>query len=259
MPHRRLSLAKMDPFAAPEHVSGADQLPYVQGLRRLARLFDAIDEDVVACWTRACKANASCRLRNPEAAATLHRELCQNFLAGVEHVVSPVQKADLLITQQWLRNRIWQLVFAHGLSDMKLEHRELGIEYTFEIAQRTVDICTSSSCVDRPHLTRWADLSSVAALGYESSQSALEPHGLGLVEKLYDISMTVIFVLSLCPQLASQPVYGSASASTPLDTLSTLAQFVSSFRRGDHPYEKPLTNAFDTLKHELWSAQAPPS
>lgn len=89
-------------------MTGHDNEPIgLQGLRRLVRLFDVIDEDVLACWNRACKNNATCRLRNPEAAVAIHRELCSDFVEGIGHRMSPIQKADILITQQWLRNRIW--------------------------------------------------------------------------------------------------------------------------------------------------------
>jgi hypothetical protein len=57
-------------------------------------------------------------------------------LAGL----SEVQKADLLITWQWLRNRIWRLAACHGLTREGAEY-ELSAEYVVDVATTTVAIC----------------------------------------------------------------------------------------------------------------------
>lgn len=137
---------------------------------------------------------------------------------------------------------------------MNLQYPELRIEYPFEIAQRTVIICACGMV--------WRSLpADTTRAGYESSQASLEPHGFGMCEKLYDIAMTVVFVLSLCPQLANDPIVSNTTSTTSLDTLSQLARVVSQWRRGKNPYEKPLTSAIEKLKHELWAAThgGPPS
>ena len=50
------------------------------------------------------------------------------------------QRADLFITWQWLKNRVWKLAALHGLTSEDGPY-ELGVEYVVNAAATTVAIC----------------------------------------------------------------------------------------------------------------------
>lgn len=56
-----------------------------------------------------------------------------------------MQHADLLVTQQWLRNRMWQLSVTHGLASDSSPHAALTPACAVEITQTTLRICQAFS------------------------------------------------------------------------------------------------------------------
>ena len=50
------------------------------------------------------------------------------------------QRSDLLVTWQWMRNRLWKLSAAHGLASED-GPPELSTNYVVDVASTTVDIC----------------------------------------------------------------------------------------------------------------------
>lgn len=125
----------------PDHYSGDAAS---QALRHLAHVFSFIDQDIISCWNGRC---------DPLTCSKLTRSRVILILAKLKgtagHVfgneldlagLSEVQKADLLITWQWLRNRIWRLAACHGLT-CEGEEFELSAEYVVDVATKTVAIC----------------------------------------------------------------------------------------------------------------------
>lgn len=148
----------------------------MMGLIQLMQLFDGIDEDVINCWNNRCQAkNGMCRtfdrLRALKIFQTQFDVYQSQTSGGVIYypLVRPKgkristsdlkdgQQADVLITQQWLLNRLWQLCYSHGLLTADSEHTELSYEYSVTIASSTLEICKSLSL------------------------SSMEVHGIGLV------------------------------------------------------------------------------
>ncbi|WVR07710.1 hypothetical protein IAU60_004752 [Kwoniella sp. DSM 27419] len=93
--------------------------------------------------------------------------------------VGDVQRADLLITWQWLRNRIWRLAALHGLTVEGQEY-ELSAAYVIDVATATVSICRKLSL------------------------RVMEAHGTGFVEKLYDIAAVVSELLQSNPSISAE-------------------------------------------------------
>ncbi|ORY29329.1 hypothetical protein BCR39DRAFT_174122 [Naematelia encephala] len=142
--------------------------PAGQTLRHLARIFSFVDQDIIACWNGRCTPT-NCTLLSRQKALDALRALTgtagQVFgseldLAGL----SEVQKADLLITWQWIRNRIWRLAAGHGLTTSDSNPTtailgdgggggggggdsnrrgdwELSTDYVVDVAATTVAIC----------------------------------------------------------------------------------------------------------------------
>ena len=78
-------------------------------------------------------------------------------------VLSDAQRADLLITWQWIRNRLWRLAAAHNLTTED-GPSELSAEYVVDIASTTVAICR------------------------QLSLASMEAHGAGFVSTAYDLA-----------------------------------------------------------------------
>ncbi|KAL7424686.1 hypothetical protein Q5752_000370 [Cryptotrichosporon argae] len=167
-------------------------LPY------LARVFSLVDADLLTCWQGSCRggvggggvggvSGGGCtRLSRARAVAILRalKGSAANVFGEDEATLSELdesQKADLLITWQWLRNRMWRLAASHGLvgassgegtgsddgsdsEDEADEADELTLDYAVDVAATTGSICR------------------------RLSRASMEAHGTGFVEKLYDIA-----------------------------------------------------------------------
>jgi hypothetical protein len=127
--------------------------------------------------------------------------------------LTEAQKADLLITWQWLRNRIWRLAALHGLTGEE-GPPELAPAYALDVAATAVAVCRRLSV------------------------AAMEAHGIGFVEKLYDIASTV-----------GELAQGGGDAvvvrdADPAAMLHALAAFVTRHRAGA-VFAAPLAQALN--------------
>lgn len=119
-----------------------------RNLKLLARIFACIDGNIVACW------NGSCSYSNcPTFTSGKALEILRNLGGSAIQVfgtdldlpsTSEAQKADLMITWQWLRNRIWRLAARHGITREDGDW-ELSTDYLANVATSTVDICKGLS------------------------------------------------------------------------------------------------------------------
>lgn len=71
--------------------------------------------------------------------------------------LSETQCADVLVTQKWVLDRLWNLCFSHGLLRQYSEQQELCFRYAFDNGVKTLDLCRSLRI------------------------SAMEAHGVGMV------------------------------------------------------------------------------
>ena len=130
-----------------------------QLLHYLAIIFSHIDQDIVSCWNGRC-GGKQCPNLTPQRAHTILRELKGTaqkvFGDPLLSDLNETQKADLLITWQWIRNRIWRLSALHGFTSEDSEP-EFSVEYLIDIAKTTLRICE------------------------RLSQTSMEAHGVGFV------------------------------------------------------------------------------
>ncbi|KAJ9143412.1 Fungal specific transcription factor domain-containing protein [Pleurostoma richardsiae] len=99
--------------------------------------------------------------------------------AADQNEPTSIQKADLLITQQWLRLIVWQSSFRQGLLSWAAPHESMHFAFPLAIARRTASVLQSLP------------------------SSAVEVHGMGIFEKIFEIGTWCINVLG---------AYDSASA-----------------------------------------------
>ncbi|KAI0025947.1 hypothetical protein F4780DRAFT_720553 [Xylariomycetidae sp. FL0641] len=98
---------------------------------------------------------------------------------GIEPEPTDIQKADLLMTQQWLRLVVWLSSFRRGLLFLDT-HESMGSHFPLTIASDTVRILQSLP------------------------DHAIEVHGMGIFEKIFKIGMWYVKILA----------YSSATAGT---------------------------------------------
>jgi hypothetical protein len=82
-----------------------------------------------------------------------------------------IQKADLLITQQWLRLVVWQSSCKQGILQGDSPHDSMRFAFPLSVARQT------------------------AAVLHSLSPSAVEVHGMGIFEKIFEIGTSCINVL----------------------------------------------------------------
>jgi hypothetical protein len=125
----------------------------ISGFVHLTQLFCCIDDDFMALWN---KTKNEC---SPEWVSALQRRLkdvVPQQIHATEH-----QKADIKITQQWLRIMVWQLSVAHGHISSHANNEALSFTYPIEVAKDLVQ-----------------DIESL-------SLDSMEVHGVGLVRSYH--------------------------------------------------------------------------
>ena len=163
----------------------ANSDPISLSLRHLSYLFSYIDKDLIACWNGTC---------DPGVCPNLTAKTVSNILVMLNDSADIVfaegggivnltdaQRADLLVTWQWIKSRIWLLASLHGLTG-PFGPVELSSRYVIEIAVSTVDICNQLSFAAMEcHGTGFVSIISLCR-GTQQVLTCFQ------VEKLYDIA-----------------------------------------------------------------------
>lgn len=133
----------------------ADTDPISHSLRHLALIFSYIDQNVISCWNGKC-AGTTCTSLTASRVVLILRKLqgqaAEVFGEGVGEdlrALNETQRADLLITWQWIRNRVWRLAATHGLISPAGVGGpvELTQYYVLDIGAQTAEICRTLSYV----------------------------------------------------------------------------------------------------------------
>ena len=135
--------------------------------------------------------------------------------------LSEKQRADISVTQLWLLNRLWNLCSSHGLLREVSDHPELRFDFAYHIASTLANSCKNLSL------------------------PAMEVHGVGFIEKVYDIAMGVTMAMEASPQLTLESCLTRSDSLTdePGDNspsvrelLQILDKLIRNFRGGNHEY-----------------------
>ncbi|OQO12691.1 hypothetical protein B0A48_02154 [Cryoendolithus antarcticus] len=209
----------------------------LSGFVHLVNLFRPFDDTFVGLWN---KARTGC---STEWLAALQQQLSDAlpvYLASTES-----QAVDLRCSQQWLRTMVWQLSISHGYLSSVASENGMSFKFPIEISR---DMITAMS-------------------GF--SQAAMEVHGIGLIEKLFDVACTLIDVMSCVPHEQYSFEYG------PRDYLNQFMTIISSLRGGQQRYlpllltkvhdamptmptpgfSMPMAPASSRLLEDLWDSE----
>lgn len=239
----------MRAFGSPKSSMNQDQTDVLgmTGLLYLMETFDAIDESVVECWAGYCRySDGRCETFDRRQAIRMFRaqrrarEGCLTGTLSFEPSASLLplqqllesQQADISVTQVWLTNRLWELCMSHGLLLESSDHAELRFDFAYHIANELVSVCTMLS------------------------PSSMEVHGVGLIEKVFDITMSLVKAMCSTSRIAldssfttSDPLLEtSAEPSLTVETLlKRLSQIIYDFRGGDHEYVSKTAMALSNI------------
>lgn len=187
------------------------------GLWSLAALFRPIDSSFMAIMNREV-------LTSPPSSGILDAaESSINVAIPTQFPFQDMQKANLRVTKLWLRIIIWQLRLRLGHLTETSHRRSLTYQYPLDIARELV-----LSTRDLP-------------------MHAVMVHGVGLTEKLFDISSAVVDVMAGVPQ-QPRPQYTDME-SLPKDDLVYIQGLIMQLPGGKDVYmgllEKHYEQAFD--------------
>ncbi|KGO49190.1 hypothetical protein PEX1_054440 [Penicillium expansum] len=134
------------------------------GFRCLVNLYSLFDEGFLGQWNGT---NATCSI---ESLVRLEERIQSAVPADLD--LPDILMADLRVSQQWLRIMIWQLSTTAGFLSTNPTHECMDFRYPLLIAQ---DLCFAT---------------------WKLSRQSMETHGIGLIEKIFEVACTLIDVMA---------------------------------------------------------------
>ncbi|EXJ89160.1 hypothetical protein A1O3_02224 [Capronia epimyces CBS 606.96] len=141
------------------------------GFSALVDLFSVLDEKFVRVWSAMCPGDVSAPYQPVDNVATIQHSL--NEITFDNSAMTDNQKADVLITHQWLRLVFWQASMRQGLISFVATDPIFSSTYPITIAK---DLCMA-----------------LHDLTYE----AILVHGMGIFEKLFEVAYTLMDALTI--------------------------------------------------------------
>lgn len=141
------------------------------GFSALVNLFSILDEKFVRLWSSTTPGEVSPAFEPIDNVAAIQHSL--NEMSFEHFAMTDIQKADVLITHQWLRLIFWQASMRQGLISYSAGDPIFSSTYPITIAK---DLCTSI---------------------HELSYEAILVHGLGIFEKLFEVAYTLMDALTI--------------------------------------------------------------
>ncbi|KAI9742818.1 MAG: hypothetical protein M1818_003547 [Claussenomyces sp. TS43310] len=195
--HRPLTLHATITLPSPQEDPSEPAAP-LNGFIHLVALFRPFDDMFIALWN---KARTDC---SPSYLSALQKQLTDalpTYLNSTEN-----QNVDLRTSQQWLRTMVWQLSMQNGCLSSTSDDPSMTFQYPVEISRDLI------------------------AMTSQFSQQSMEMHGVGLLEKLFDVACSLTDVLALLPTPSDPFVMG------PRDYLTQFLTLLSTLRNGDNRF-----------------------
>lgn len=203
--YRRPTTLQITDETAGPAISG----PALLGFRSLAALFRPIDTSFIALLNHEVKHFAP----SPEYLNYVETQV--NAALDSKSNFHDTQKANLRVTQLWLRVIIWKLRLHLGhLVEESYQH-SLTFRYPIDIAKELM-----LSTRDLP-------------------ASSFQVHGVGMTEKLFDIASVLVDVLARVPVAPSSP-HGMVVGTLPANDLSYLRDLIQKSPGGNAMYDDLL-------------------
>jgi len=144
-----------------------------------------------------------------------HQEQISSILNGPledQEELLDSQLANIRVTQQWLHIIVWQLCTTLGfLSSASSLHDCLTFRYPIQVAR------------------------DLAVITWKLPLQSMQVHGMGLTEKLFDVSYTLIDVMS-CMSSTEDATYQSAFEIGPKDCLKHFFLLIARLSGGHSKY-----------------------
>jgi hypothetical protein len=144
---------------------------------RLVNSYHLLDSSFVDSWNEASSAPASTTTYT-----ALQRQLNRPQPSDIS--ITDIQKADILVTQQWLRLIVWQSSMRQGLLSSTAEDESMTFRYPLKIAHSLLDVISSLPT------------------------TSIEVHGMGIFEKIFEIGNTMLDVMQACGTSLPNESYG---------------------------------------------------
>ncbi|KAF3031305.1 hypothetical protein E8E12_001287 [Didymella heteroderae] len=154
--HRRRPIPLYPTIHPPSLGEVPSDRPVAIGLELMINLYKTIDNTFVNLWNRVHNHV------NPQWIAQLQTQLSEAVPAYLE--CTEAQAVEIRVTQQWLRAMAWQLCVNQGALSSVSQDTSMTFKFPIQISR---DLLTMT---------------------HQFSQPAMEVHGVGLTEKLFDIA-----------------------------------------------------------------------
>ncbi|KAL4723474.1 hypothetical protein ACLX1H_009109 [Fusarium chlamydosporum] len=183
--------------------------PSLSGFWSLSALFRPIDTSFVALL------NQERFAITPPLSSLDFVETAVNTAIKPDAQLHETQKANLRITQLWLRMIVWKLRLRLGHLSENAHQHSLTYQYPLVVA-KDLTLSTRDLSID-----------------------SIRIHGIGVTEKLYDIVSAVVDVLARVPVAPSSP-QGLAMGTSPEDDLMYIRNLITKLPGGTSTYEPLL-------------------
>ncbi|PSK57941.1 hypothetical protein B9Z65_9143 [Elsinoe australis] len=189
----------------------------LSGFLHLVQLFRPFDDTFVGVWN---KTREGC---TTDWLVQLQKQLSSALPSYIQS--TETQAVDLRMSQQWLKTMIWQLSISQGYLSSQASDQSMTFNFPIELSRDMV------------------------AAASNFSQMAMEVHGIGLIEKLFDVACTLTDVMSCVPETQlMQPSFEIG----PRDYLHQFVSLISNLRGGRQRYLPLLVSKInDTLPSSM--------
>ncbi|CCU75370.1 hypothetical protein/Fungal trans superfamily [Blumeria hordei DH14] len=173
--NKPLTLSKAPKFPTTLHEYEAPEIH--SGFMHLINTYHLLDAAFVDTWNECTQAPTS------TTTYTLLQERL-NIAHPISMALTSIQRADILVTQQWLRLIVWQSSMRQGLLSSASADESMTFHYPFRIAHSL--------------------LTAISSL----PSTAVDVHGMGIFEKIFEIANTTLDVIQACGTGSEMVKYG---------------------------------------------------
>ncbi|APA10006.1 hypothetical protein sscle_05g047760 [Sclerotinia sclerotiorum 1980 UF-70] len=195
--HKPLTLSKTPALPSTLHDYEAPEIH--SGFMHLVHSYHLLDSNFVDSWNEASDA--------PVSTLTYTALQQQLNISNSSHVsLTAIQKADILVTQQWLRLIVWQSSMRQGLLSSGAADESMTFRYPLKIAHSLLSVISSLPI------------------------TSIEVHGMGIFEKIFEIGNSMVDIMQAYGSQIPHEVYGICQ--DPFDMfVRTLSQTPNSQRQ----------------------------
>jgi hypothetical protein len=198
-----------------------------EGFNQIIKLFKLIDAEFLQNWL----GNHDTSTVTPAWIENKHKELDNQDEDDLNQLnaLTTMQRADLVITRQWLRTLVWRLAMSKTLLSSQASKGCLSLLFPVRLSQQLRQQVGSMS------------------------RDAIEIHGSGIVQKLFEITDTIADVL------INIPAGNLEETALRVDDFIFLLQFLFTFPTLDQTRRGILTTKLETLQNLFPTMAASPA